>query len=160
MVAETDDAAVFLILALPLIGTAALVAPAVDFGKRYFLADQGDDGGDETAILWRCDGKGAALEPGTAGTADTMNIVLGMDRHVEIEDVRQALDVETARRNIARDQQADLVVLEALKRLGALGLRHVAVQRGDVKAMTRQRFLQDVDILLAIAEDDGVAHFL
>src|SRR6266851_2317133 len=133
---------------------------AVDFGKRYFLADQGDDGGDETAILWRCDGKGAALEPGTAGTADTMNIVRGMDRHVEIEDVRQALDVETARRDVARDQQADLVVLEALERLGALRLRHVAMQCGDVEAVARQRFLEDVDILLAIAEDDGVAHFL
>ena len=45
--------------------------------------------------------EGAALPAGAAGAADAVDIILGVVRHVEIEDVRQALDVEPARRDIA-----------------------------------------------------------
>src|SRR6185437_12967049 len=64
---------------------------ALDLGGRDILADQRDDGGDEPAVLRRRQGEGAALEAGAAGAADAVDIVLGMDGNVEIEDVRQAL---------------------------------------------------------------------
>ena len=62
------------------------------------------------AVLGRRQREGAALAPGAAGAADAVDIVLGMDRHVEIEDVLQALDVEAARRDVAAHQKPDFVV--------------------------------------------------
>ena len=94
---------------------------------------------DEAAIFGCREGEGAALASGAAGAADAVDVILGVDRHVEIEDVRHALDVEAARRDVAGDEEPDLAVLEALERLGALRLRHVAVQRRGVEAVLRQR---------------------
>src|SRR5205085_1083473 len=64
------------------------------------------------------------------------------------------------RRDVAGDEQPDLAVLEALQGLGALWLRHVAMQRGGVEAMPRQRTLQDVDVALAVAKYEGVLDVL
>src|SRR5690606_10847552 len=43
------------------------------------------------------DGERLARAPGAAGAADAVDIVLGVDRHVEIEDVADVGDVEAAR---------------------------------------------------------------
>ena len=53
------------------------------------------------AVVRRGEREGASLQPGPAGAADAVHIVLGMDRHVEIEHVRQAADVDAARRHVA-----------------------------------------------------------
>ena len=104
--------------------------------------------------------KARAGHAGPAGAADAMDVILGMDRHVEIEDVGQALDVEPARRDVARHQELDLAGLELLQRLGAVGLRHVAVQRRGVEAVLDQRAIEDVDVALAVAEDERVLYVL
>ena len=49
--------------------------------------------------------------------------------------MRQRVDIEPARRNVGRDQHADLARLEVFERLHALGLRAVAVDRGRVHAL-------------------------
>ena len=85
-----------------------------------------------------------------------MHIVFGVVRHIEAEDVRQALNIQPARRDIAGNQQPDFAVLEALQRFGALRLRHVAMQRRRIETVAGQRALQDIDIALAIAEDQRV----
>ena len=101
-----------------------------------------------------------ALEPGAAGAADAVHVVLGMVRHVEVEHVRQAADVEPARRHVAAHQQLQLARLEFLQRGEAHGLRHVAMQRAVVEAVARQRFVQDVHVALAIAEHQCALDFL
>src|SRR5205085_10635654 len=131
-----------------------------DAGDRDLLADQLLDRGDGLAVLGRGQHEGAALPAGSAGPPDAMHIIFGMIRHVETEDVRQALDVQPARCDIAGHEKPDLAVLKALERLGALRLRHVAMQGRGIEPMTRQRALQDIDVALAVAEDQRVLDVL
>src|SRR5205814_4245669 len=128
-------------------------AEIADAGGRDLLADQPLDRGDGLAVFRRRQHEGAALPPGPAGPADAMHIVFGVVRHIEAEDVRQALNIQPARRDVAGNQQPDFAVLEALQRFGALRLRHVAMQRRRIETVAGQRALQDIDIALAIAED-------
>src|SRR5215472_10065187 len=132
----------------------------VELRPRDRLADQRFDGGDGLAVLGRRDGIGTAVAPRAAGAADAMHVVLGMVRHVEIEHVGQALDVEAACGHVAADQEADLVVFEALKRLRTLRLRHVTVERRHVEAVLRERAIEYVHVALAVAEDQRVLHVL
>src|SRR6185437_4949764 len=133
---------------------------AVDGTERDVLADELGDRRDEAAVFGSGQREGAPLTARPPGTPDAVDIVLGMNGHVEIEDVRQALDVETAGRDVARHEQANLALLEALQRLGALGLRHVAMEGRGVEPVLRQRAIERVDIALAIAEDEGVLDVL
>src|SRR5689334_11863242 len=133
---------------------------AVDRKGRDGASDQSLDRGNVLAVLGRGEHEGAALPPGPAGAADPVHIIFGVVRHIEAEDVRQALDIEPARRDVAGDEEPDFVVLETLQRLGPLGLRHIAVQCGRVEPMPGQGALQDVDVAFAVAEDEGVLDVL
>ena len=109
----------------------------------------------------RGQGEGAALAAGAAGAADAVDIILGIDRHVEIEDVAEGRRCRgRAPRRRWRPGVGPRRGLKALQRLGALGLRHVAVQRADAEAVLLQRLVQDVHVALAVAEDEGVLHVL
>ena len=77
-------------------------------------------------------------------------------RHVEIEDVADRGDIETAGGDVGGDQQRDLALAERFQRGGARGLVHVAMQRGGVELVAQQRAVQLGDLALAVAEDDGV----
>src|SRR6185437_13115219 len=127
---------------------------------RDIAADQLDDRGDILAVFRRGQHEGAAGATGAPGAADTVHIILGVIRHVEAEDVAQPGDIEPARGDVAGHQQPNLPGLEAAERLGALWLRHVAVERGGVVPVARQRFVEDVDVALAVAEDEGVLDVL
>src|SRR5690348_11080687 len=65
-----------------------------DRNRRDRLADELLDRLDETAILGRRQREGAAFAAGATGAADAVDVILGVDRHVEIEHVRHSLDVE------------------------------------------------------------------
>ncbi len=80
----------------------------VNAGDR--LADQLLDRRDEAAVLGRRQREGAPAAAGAAGAADPVDVILGVDRDVEIEDVAEALDVEAAGRDVGGDQEADLVL--------------------------------------------------
>src|SRR5262245_12353577 len=69
---------------------------ALDLDARDVAADQLDDGFDELAVIGRAQGEGAAFAPGSAGAADAVDIVFGVDRHIEIEHMAHADDVEAA----------------------------------------------------------------
>ena len=81
----------------------------VEFGGRQLgdvatgivLADQLFDRRDVLAVLRGRQHEGTALPAGASGAPDAVDVILGMVRHIEIEDMRQALDVEPARRDIA-----------------------------------------------------------
>src|SRR5881394_1075047 len=94
---------------LPAPGTAAVRrlgverrgGDAVDRKRRDRAADQSLDCGDVLAVLGARQHEGAALPPGPSGAPDPMHIILGMVGHIEAENVRKALDVEPARRDVA-----------------------------------------------------------
>ena len=89
-----------------------------------------------------------------------MHVVVGMMRHVEIEDVADGGNVEAAGGDIGGDQQRDLALAELIQRRRARRLVHVTVQRADAEAVLLQRFVNDGDFALAIAEDDRVLEIL
>ena len=61
-----------------------------------------------------------------AGPADPVDVVLRVPRQLEVDDVRQVLDVEAAGGDVGRDEDPDLAGLEALERARPLRLRAVA----------------------------------
>ena len=70
---------------------------------RDVPADQLDDCRDGSAVFGYRQHQRPAEPSGTAGSADAMDIILGMDRHVETEDVAQSLNIQAAGRDIAGD---------------------------------------------------------
>ena len=73
-----------------------------------------------------------------ARAADAVDVVLGVPRELEVHDVRQVHDVEPARGDVGRDQDADLARLERLEGLGPVRLRAVRVDRGRGDAVAVQ----------------------
>ena len=100
----------------------SLVRPALagfmGLGRRRLahpgdgLADQAFDGGHGLAVDRRHDGDGGAAQAGAAGAADAVDVIVGVMRHVEIEDVADRGDIETARGDVGRDQHGDIAVAE------------------------------------------------
>src|SRR5215831_11592103 len=67
------------------------------------LADQSLDFADRLAVGGGDDGDGGAALAGAAGAADAMHVVVGMMRHVEVEDMTDVGNVETAGRHVGSD---------------------------------------------------------
>src|SRR6185437_6515080 len=86
---------------------------------RDLRADQLLDSLDQAALIGRGEGEGVADQAGAAGAADAMDVVLGRERHVEIEHVAHGDDVEAAGGDVGRHQDLDLALLELLQRLHA-----------------------------------------
>ena len=127
-----------------------------DHAQRDLLADQLSNRSDGSAVFGCRQHERPAAPAGTSGPADAVDIVLGVDRHVEAEDVAHALDIQAAGRDVAGDQQADLAFAEALQGLCPLRLRHVAMQRRGIEAVPSERARQDIDVSFAVAEDQCV----
>ena len=53
---------------------------------------------------------------GAGGAADAVDVGLGHVRQIEVDDVRDAVDVDAARRDVGRDQHAACAGLEAGER--------------------------------------------
>ena len=70
-----------------------------------------------------------AAAAGAARAADAMHVGLGVVRHVVVDDVAHALDIEPARCDIRGDDDIDLAALQSRDRAFALRLHDVAVQR-------------------------------
>ena len=73
---------------------------------------------------------GIAVDAGPAGPADAMDVVLGDHRQLEVDDVRERLDVEAAGGDLGRDEDREPAGLEVGQGADALRLALVAVDRG------------------------------
>src|SRR5690606_23529543 len=85
------------------------------FGFRNVLVDQLRDRIDILGLGRRGEGDGNAGAAGATGAADAVDIVLGMGRHVEVEDVAHRRNVEAAGGDVGSDQQLQLVGLEGVE---------------------------------------------
>ena len=68
---------------------------------------------------------------------DTVDVIFQLVREVEIDDVRDAVDVDATRGDVSRDQDPDFAVLESLQgtltlALGAIGVDGGATDTGAV----------------------------
>ena len=99
------------------------------------LADQLFDRRERFVVERRDHGDCGAGAAGTAGTADAMYVVIGMMRHVEIEDVADGGNIKAAGGDIGSNQQRDLTFAELIQRRGSRGLIHVAMQGTDAETV-------------------------
>ena len=102
-------------------------------------------------------GHGNAGGACAARAADAVHIVFGVEGHVVVEDGRHVLDVQATGRDVGTHQQIHLAALEGFKRLQALVLALVAVQRRCAQAITLQSARQARTAQLAVGEDEGLA---
>ena len=69
--------------------------------------------------------------PARPSAPDPVDVIVGLPRHVEVDHVADAFDVEPARRDVGCDEDVDLVVLEAVELGDAVRLVHVAMDLAD-----------------------------
>ena len=87
-------------------------------------------------LVERDERDGVALHARPSGAADAVHVVLGVVGELEVDDHRQPLDVQAARRHVRGHQHAHLARLELLQGALALALGAVAVDGGGVHAVT------------------------
>ena len=95
-----------------------------------------------------------ALGAGAAGAADPVHVVLGHVRQLEVDDVRQLVDVDAAGGDVGRHQHLQVALLEVGERLGARGLALVAVDRHRRDVVLQQVLDQAVGAVLHAREDE------
>ena len=96
-----------------------------------------------------------ALAAGPTGPPDPMDVGVGVRRHVEVDDVRDVLDVEAAGRDVGRDEDVERAVAEAAHHPVAAFLGQPAVERAGVVAAGAQRLGEVVDLAARPGEDEG-----
>ena len=89
-----------------------------------------------------------------------MNVVLGVERYIEIQDERKARDVEPSSRDVASHQQANVAAAETFERVHSHRLLHITVEGLDIESVLVQRPRHDIDVALAIAKNQRRLHFL
>ena len=84
------------------------------------LADDAFEAAEFAEVFAGDEGDRGAGRERAASTADTVDVVFELVREVEVENVGDAVDVDTARSDVCGDENANLAVLEGLQ--GALTL--------------------------------------
>ena len=128
----------------------------VDSDRRNVFANQFDNRCDCVAVFGGSEHERPPFTPGPTGSADAVDIVFGVHRNIETKNVAQALNVQTTCGDIAGNEEPDVAIPEAVEGFSPFGLRHVTMQRRSIKPVTAQRAEEDVDVALAIAEDQRV----
>ena len=109
----------------------------------------------ELALLLLADERHGGARSRRAGrTADAVDVVLGVVRHVVVEHQADVLDVDTARDDVRGDEDFHLVVLEVEHHLLALRLLQVGVHGRNVESHALERMGQLLDLEFRRREDD------
>ncbi len=121
------------------------------------LLDQLLDVGHQARVVAAArEAHGQARGAGTAGAADAVHVVLGIERNVEVEDRGHVLDVEAAGRDVGAHQQVDLAGLEGGERLQAFVLALVAMQRRRCAGRRARARASRAQPQLAVDEHEGL----
>src|SRR5215210_5968897 len=133
------------------------------FGRGADAGDLGSgelfDGRNLIGIGRRGERNGDAGHPRAAGAADAVDIIVGLPRHVEVDDMADAFDVEAARGDVGSDEDVDFARLKAVELGDAARLVHVALDLAGGEARALERGGELAHRRLAVAEDDRVLEF-
>ncbi len=129
---------------------------AFKLGQRNIHVDGFVDRSNKFAVFGYGQHEGLACATCTTGTAGTMDVILGVEGHVEVKDVRDIGNVNAARGNVRADQQGDFARFEFIKRFGAFALDQIAMHATGIKTVLGQRFEQNIDVFFAVAEHKSV----
>src|SRR5579871_1406103 len=137
---------------------AVVLAP---IGCRYRDANELLDVAQQRRLIVIAERDRDARGAGARRAADAMHIGLRHVRQIVVEDVADTVDIDAARRNIGRDQRADLAFAEGGKRPFALTLALVAVDRLRLDAGLAEAAHHALGAVLGAGEDerpvDGLA---
>src|SRR5690606_23852339 len=122
--------------------------------------DQCLNGSEILLVVRTNDRVGYAGATRTSRPSDPVDIIFRMRRHVVVDDVAHVRNVETARGDIAGDQQRDLALAERLEGRHPGALIQVAMERADGETVLVERAEQGRDVPLAVAEDDRVLQII
>jgi len=100
------------------------------------------------------EGHRETVASGAAGTADPVHVVLGLHRQPVVHDVADRRHVDAARRDVGRDEDAQVARAQALQDAVAPPLGHAAVQRRDRMAELREAIGETVGVDLRAGEDE------
>src|SRR5688572_11529748 len=134
----------------------ALVVEALELAPRNRLAHPALDRAQLLVLLARGERQRIAGGAGAGRASDAVDVVLGHVGNVEVDDVRQRLDVDAASGDVGGDEHAKATVLESLERTSALRLRAVAVDALARDSAPLEEVGEPVGPVLGAGEDDGV----
>src|SRR6185437_2098468 len=109
---------------------------------RDLVAEVALDIGQGYRELLTGEADGIALRACASGAPDAMDGRGGILGQVEVEDVTDIGDVQSARGYVRRDQHREVAVMEVSQEAQPLSLRHVARKRLRVKPVGLERALQ------------------
>src|SRR5215831_20480202 len=121
------------------------------------LADELLDGLDleRARLVGQADGLASGSR--TRRAPDAVHVVLGILRHVPVDHVGHALDVQAARGHVGRHEDGKLAVLEVVEDLEPLLLLHVAGEGARLPAVAPQSVLEAPRLLARVGEDEDAA---
>src|SRR5690625_5170771 len=93
---------------------------------------------------------------GAAGAAEAVDVIFGLVGRVEVDDVRDGIDVDAARSHVCCNEDVELALLESGKRALALALRAVRVHHGRGKALPVEALGYAVGAVFRAREDDDI----
>lgn len=100
------------------------------------------------------EGEGRSRLPGAGRTSYPVNVILGLVREVEIDDVVDVGNVDTTCRDVGRHEYFDTAGVEARQGLPSRGLCFIAVKRIRFEAFLRQLSRQAVRLVLRPREHE------
>src|SRR5262249_21916408 len=102
---------------------------------RELEADEALDRLESLDVLLAREAERVAGRAGTRRPADAVDVILGVERQVVVHDVRHALDVEPARRDVGRDEDRQATLLEVRENPEAPPLVDVTRDRAGMEAV-------------------------
>ena len=112
----------------------------------------------ELALFLVTEGDRDAVASGTRSAADAVDVAFGLIREVEVHDVGDLVDVDTASGDVGRNQDGDAAGAEALEGRRAGALRLVAVDGSRGESVVLQILDHLVRAMLGAGEDEGALH--
>src|SRR5205814_2534687 len=100
------------------------------------------------------EGDADARAPSAGGAARAVDVALAVGRRVEVDDVRDAGDVDAARGDVGGHERVDLAADEGGEGALALALRLVAVHRDGGDALLGQALDEPVGPVFGAHEDE------
>ena len=136
------------------------VAKAGTFFHGEFSADESFDLAKIFGLIVRDKGDRVAGCFGTAGAADAVDIIFGKRGHVEVDDVRDALNVDAACGDVGGDHDLVFAGLKAFQCPLTLALRAAGVDRDRFDACPFEAAADLVGTVLGAGKDQHAVHLV
>ena len=129
--------------------------PGVVFFHFDLVIDFSFDGSQVGQALFRAEGQSRALLAGPAGAADAVDVVVRFVGQVEVDDVRDTLDVDAPSRDVGGHEDTNAAGLEPVEGSGACALTLVAVDGSGTDTILRQLPCKSIGSVLGPGKNQG-----